>query len=123
MERKISNPVFTGLNEKQFNYLVDFKNVYYNEADKSWVEIYRPFTMDELNEIFDELEKLEDDPIITRLMGLEVVCGGRLGKIINISEGYECAILYANREGVVEHVMALREEDTHVDAILRELED
>ena len=122
MKRVVNIPVLMNLNKKQLKCLENFGYTMPNPSGTAFVQTYAPLTMDELNKIFDELKKSEEDPIITKLMGLEVVCDGRLGKITHINDDYECTVLYANQEKVITHVMALREEDTHIDAILKELE-
>lgn len=60
MKRVVSNPVFMDLNKKQFDYLAQHNCAEYDDDEPTWVQIYEDFTIDELNEIFDELEKLED---------------------------------------------------------------
>lgn len=126
MERVIYNPVFMDLSKKQFEYLAGFNCAETDPDGTTWVQIFEPFTIDELNEIFDELEKLEklEDPLIARLIGLEVSCDGLLGEISDVNTDYECTIrIYPDDEERITHVMALRDENTNIDNILKELED
>lgn len=63
MRRVVNNPVLVDLNTKQLDYLRGQYEVGYfdrYEGKTYWAQIFGSFAMDELNKIFDELEKLED---------------------------------------------------------------
>lgn len=63
MKRKVSNIVLNGLTQKQLDYLLNQYEVgcYDDEETEDqtyWAEIMESFTTDQLNELFDTLEKL-----------------------------------------------------------------
>ena len=63
MTRTFSNPVLVGLTQRQVDYLVDNYEVSIcgpMDDGSSYSEIIDEFTTDQINKLFDNLEKLED---------------------------------------------------------------